>query len=178
MDEQSGKSKELELRSDGWWSNRWVWNKGTGTRMRLTKRYMEPGHHDRRNSAACGFTMRSYPVKMSDYLLDTVVTLKCNALHDYYSGSEFRAVCNHCGVMAAWSRKTWTFCEQFLRFFFEKRPLTLKFSKFCSESSHFFTNRRCSVQISLNVADGKSAKSCVIILDQKQQHFGCLSNGC
>jgi len=32
-------------------------------------------------------------------------------------GSEFRAICNHCGVMEAWSRKTWKFCKQFLRFF-------------------------------------------------------------
>jgi len=31
-------------------------------------------------------------------------------------GSEFPAICNHCAVMAAWSRKTFTFCEQFLRF--------------------------------------------------------------
>jgi len=32
-------------------------------------------------------------------------------------GSEFPAICNHCGVMTAWSRKTWKFCEQVLRFF-------------------------------------------------------------
>ena len=31
-------------------------------------------------------------------------------------GSEFPTICNHGGVMAAWSRKTWKFCEQFLRF--------------------------------------------------------------
>ena len=31
-------------------------------------------------------------------------------------GSEFPAICNHCGVMTAWSRKTWKFCEQFSRF--------------------------------------------------------------
>ena len=45
---------------------------------------------------------------------------------------EFPAICNHCGSMTAWSRKTWKFCEQFLRFL-EKRPLMVKFSKFCSE---------------------------------------------
>jgi len=30
--------------------------------------------------------------------------------------NEFPAICNHCGVMTAWSCKTWKFCEQFLRF--------------------------------------------------------------
>jgi len=28
-------------------------------------------------------------------------------------GREFPAICNHCIVMTAWSRKTWKFCEQF-----------------------------------------------------------------
>jgi len=41
-------------------------------------------------------------------------------------GSEFRAICNYCVVMAAWSRKTLKFCEQLLRFL-EKRPLFRKF---------------------------------------------------
>ena len=31
-------------------------------------------------------------------------------------GSEFPTICNHCGVMTAWSRKTWKFLE--------KRPLS------------------------------------------------------
>ena len=51
--------------------------------------------------------------------------------------------------------------RNFFRVFFEKRPLTVKLSKFCSESFHRVTDRRC-VQISWNVADGKTAKSCVI----------------
>jgi len=36
-------------------------------------------------------------------------------------GREFPAICNHCGVMTAWSRKTWKFCAQFLRFFLWKK---------------------------------------------------------
>ena len=28
--------------------------------------------------------------------------------------SEFQAICNHCGVMTAWSCKTWKFLKQFL----------------------------------------------------------------
>jgi len=44
-----------------------------------------------------------------------------------YFGSEFRAICNHCGVMAAWSRKSWKLCEQFYFAFLEKRPLRYNF---------------------------------------------------
>ena len=36
-------------------------------------------------------------------------------------GSEFPAICNHYGVMAAWSCKIWKFCKQCLRFFEKKR---------------------------------------------------------
>ena len=38
-------------------------------------------------------------------------------------GSEFLAICNHCGVMTAWSRKTWKFCKHFLRFGGKNDPL-------------------------------------------------------
>ena len=51
------------------------------------------------------------------------------------------AICNYCGVMAAWSRKTLKHFEIFLRFL-ERRPLTPKFSKFCYESFHRDTDRR------------------------------------
>jgi len=46
--------------------------------------------------------------------------------------------------------------------FLEKRSFTVKVSKFCSESFHRDTDRRCCVQISWNLADEKSVKSCVI----------------
>ena len=78
-------------------------------------------------------------------------------------GCEFPAICNHCGVMAASSRNALKFWQKFLRFLeiVPKRPLTVKFSKFCSESFHRDTNRHSCVQISGNLADEKSAKSCV-----------------
>ena len=38
-------------------------------------------------------------------------------------GSEFSASVI-IAVIAAWSRKTWKFCEQFLRFFGKNKPLT------------------------------------------------------
>ena len=58
-----------------------------------------------------------------------------------YLGSKFPAICNHCGVMAAWSGKTLNVLAKFLRFL-EKRPFTVRFSKFCLESSHRLTDRR------------------------------------
>jgi len=61
-------------------------------------------------------------------------------------GSEFHAICNHCGVMVAWSRKSWKFCEQFLCLFLVKRPLMVKLSKFCSKRLHGDTDWRCCVQ--------------------------------
>ena len=50
-----------------------------------------------------------------------------------YFGSEFPAICNHCGVMAAWSRKTLKFSRKF-SLFWKKRPIMVKLSKLCSES--------------------------------------------
>jgi len=41
---------------------------------------------------------------------------------DGYFGSEFPAICNHCGVMAACSRKTLQF-SRFLAFFWKNDPL-------------------------------------------------------
>jgi len=50
--------------------------------------------------------------------------------------------------------------------FWEKWSLAVKFLKVCSNSFHRDNDRRC-VQISWNVADWKSAKSCVIYLTKK-----------
>jgi len=51
-------------------------------------------------------------------------------------GSEFQVICNHCVVMAAWVRKTWKFCEKFLRFF---GKTTLYGKKFQNSVSKVFT---------------------------------------
>jgi len=82
---------------------------------------------------------------------------------------------DHCGVLAAWSLQNWNIFETFLRFF-EKRPLMIKFSKFCSESLHLDTDRRCCVQNSWKLSDGKSVKACVIYLTKNKHFFGSLSN--
>jgi len=54
----------------------------------------------------------------------------------------------------------------------------VKFLNFCSEGLHGDTNRRCCVQMSLNLSDGKSVKLCVIRMTTKKQNFSFLSNCC
>ena len=82
-----------------------------------------------------------------------------------YFASEFPSVCNHCGIMAAWSksRDVKHFLKKFLRFFAKTTPygkiFKILFRKFSSR--HRST---CFVQISWSLADGKSVKSCVIYL--------------
>jgi len=39
-----------------------------------------------------------------------------------YFSNEFREICNHSGVMAAQSRKTWEFVEEYLRFLKKTTP--------------------------------------------------------
>ena len=99
---------------------------------------------------------------------ELTLTVKMETRHpvEGYFGNEFWAICNHCGVMAAWSRKTLKVVEEFWRFL-EKRPLTVTFSKLSSESFHCITDQRYCVQILWNVADRKSAKSCVIYWTKK-----------
>ena len=58
-------------------------------------------------------------------------------------GSEFQSICNHCRVMVAWSHKMLKKIKKFLQFL-EKRPLTVKFAKFCSESFRRNINVLCS----------------------------------
>ena len=53
-----------------------------------------------------------------------ILTVKIETRHPVEGqfGSEFPAICNHCGVMTAWYRKIWKFCEQFLRYFGKTTP--------------------------------------------------------
>jgi len=57
-----------------------------------------------------------------------------------------------------------------------KGPLTVKFSKFCVESFHRDTDWRCCVQISWNLADGKSVKLCVIYWTKKNKILPACQN--
>jgi len=101
---------------------------------------------------------------------ELIPTVKMETRHpiEIYFGREFPAICYHCGVLAAWSRQIWNIFEKFLRFL-EKRPLMIKLSKFCSESLHHDTDRRCYVQNSWKLSDGKSVKSCVIHVTKKNK---------
>jgi len=99
---------------------------------------------------------------------ELIPTVKMETRHpvEGYSGSEFSAICNHCRVMAVWSRKTLNIFEKCL--LFGKTPLTVKFSKFCSESSSGHRST-CCVQMSWNLADVKSVKSCVAYLTKRNK---------
>ena len=57
-------------------------------------------------------------------------------------GSEFPSIYNECEVNAAWSCKTLKLKLKFFCIFSKKRPLTVKISKFSSESFHRDTDRR------------------------------------
>jgi len=83
----------------------------------------------------------------NDFELIPMVKMETRNPVTGYFGSEFPAICNHCEVMEAWSRKTLKVFEQFLRFLFRKFSLR-----------HRST---CWVQISWNLADKRSVKSCV-----------------
>jgi len=86
------------------------------------------------------------PAQGKDFEL--IPTTKMETRHpvEIQFGREYAAICYRCRVMAALSRQNWNIFKKFLRFFLEKRPLMTKFSKFCSESLHHNTDRRCCVQ--------------------------------
>jgi len=94
---------------------------------------------------------------------ELIPTVKMETRHPVEGsfGTEFPSIHNHCGVMAAWSRKT---LKKFLFLrFLEKRPIGKVFKiMFLKDSSRHRST--CCVQISWNLADGKFTKSCVIYL--------------
>jgi len=67
-------------------------------------------------------------------------------------GIKFPSIYNHCGVMAAWSRKALKKI-MFLRFCW-KQPLTGKYSQSCSEKNSSRHRSTCCVQISWNSPTG------------------------
>ena len=77
------------------------------------------------------FPVRRSTAQGSDFEL--ILTVKMETRHpvgDHF-GNEFPAICNYCGDMTNWSRKTWKFCKQFLRFL--KMTPYGKISKLCSK---------------------------------------------
>ena len=55
---------------------------------------------------------------------ELILTVKMETRHPVNGSfnSEFPAICNHCGVTKAWSRKTFNIFEKFLRFFGKTTP--------------------------------------------------------
>jgi len=88
-------------------------------------------------------------------------------------GNEFPSICNHCGVTAAWSRKIWKKMS-FLSFYGKTTPngkiFKIRFQKFSSRN-----RSTCCVQISLNLADGKVVKSCIIYLSKNSPGSSALA---
>ena len=80
-------------------------------------------------------------------------------------GNEFPTICSQCGVMAAWSRSTWKNCHFFA--FYGETTRYWKISKILFGKFSSWHRSTCCVQISWNLADGKSAKSCIIYRTKK-----------
>jgi len=92
-------------------------------------------------------------------LIPTVKMETKNPIQGYFN-SEFPAISNHCGVMAAWSRKTLKILEIFFRkTTFYGKIFKILFWKFSSRQ-----RTTCCVYISWNLAKGKSVESCVTYL--------------
>jgi len=76
--------------------------------------------------------------------LELILTVKMETRHPVEGsfGSKFPTICNHCGVIAAWSRNTLKFCEIFL-FFFGKTTPYGKIFKILFRAFHRLTDWRC-----------------------------------
>ena len=101
-----------------------------------------------------------------------MVKMETRHLVEGYFGSEFRAIRNYCGVMAAWSSKTSKFCEHF----FGKTTPYGKISKILFRK---FSKLHWSTFLYSNVVKfvGREIDEIVhYLVDQKKQNFGCLSN--
>ena len=74
----------------------------------------------------------------------SISTVKMETRHpvEVNLGSEFPAICNHCGVMAACSRKTWKNFWEIFCVFWKNDPSGYNFLKFCSGRFYLETDRR------------------------------------
>jgi len=121
----------------------------------------------RRKSRRCpgnSFLVRSLLARRMTELIPTVWTMDGKpTFHRRANLSWFSKICNHFREIAAWSQKSLTMNTVFL----EKRSLKGKFSKNYSERTQEPHRTRSCVQISWNLADQKSAKSCVVYLTKK-----------
>ena len=77
----------------------------------------------------------------NDFELIPTIKMETRNPVDGYFGSEFWR--SYGGLKSHNVFKMW----EFFAFFLEKRPLMVKFSKFCSESFHRLTERRCCLNV-------------------------------
>ena len=92
---------------------------------------------------------------------------------EIYFGCEFPAICYHCKVLAAWSSQNGKIFWVIFVFFFGKTTLMIKFSKFCLETLHRDTDRRCCLQNSWKLSDGNRWNHALFMWPKK---IGSLSN--
>jgi len=106
---------------------------------------------------------------------ELIRTVKMEARHPVEGqfGSEFPAIYNHCGVMTAWSRKTWKFCEQFLRFF-----KTTPYGKIFKILFRKFSSPHQSTLSCSNVIQFVRREIGEIVRYLNAKNFACLSNCC
>ena len=109
---------------------------------------------------------------MNDFEL--IPTVKGETMHPVEGFSnEFPSIYNHCGVMTISSRKTLKKVSIFA--FFGKTTPYGKIFKILFRKNLSLHRSTCCVQISWNLADGKSVKSCVAYLS-KRQNFAWFSS--
>jgi len=127
-----------------------------------------------------GFLYVVYMYRVGEWLwmngFEFIPTVKVETRHPVEGsfGNEFQSICNHCRIVATWSRKT---LKKLFCVFLEKRHLTGEIFKILSRKDSSRYRSTCYVQISWNLADGKSVKSRVIYRTIKT-NFAWFSSSC
>ena len=108
----------------------------------------------------------------NDFKLILTVEMETRRPVEGYFGNKFRAICNHCGVMAARCRKTWKFAEEFLRFFGKTTPRGNIFKILFRTLS----SRHRSTLFCLNFVKFGRREIGEMVRHLPDKKFGCLSN--
>ena len=106
-----------------------------------------------------------------DFELTPTVKMETRHPVDGYFGSEFPKICNQCGLRSYRGLKS-----QEVEIFWEIFAFKKTYGKIFKILFRKFSPRHrsaCCVQISWNLADGKSVKSCVTYLIKEQISPGC-----
>ena len=104
----------------------------------------------------------------NDFELIQMVKMETRNPIEGYFCSEFPAICNHCRVMLAWSRKMLNIFEKCLHFLNKtsyRKIFKILFIKFSSQHRSM-----CCVQISWNLVDRKAVK-CALLTWQNKTKF-------